>query len=230
MSDEKRPYKKKRRAELEEQTRQRITESAVALHAALGPGRTPMSAVADHAGVRRSTLYRHFPDESALFEACTAHWMAANPPPDVGAWAAIEDPNQRLRTALAGLYAYYGQTDRMMSNLYRDESTNENVRRYFRAFREYLAAVREILMQGRGLRGHARRRVQATIGHELDFLTWRSLVREQGLSDAEAVDLAATLVQGARSPHAAPGVAPRAQSSSAASAASTSSRSSSSSS
>src|SRR5438045_8358456 len=43
-----------------------------ALHGTLGPARTTMSAVAEHAGVRRSTLYRHFPDEAALFEACSA--------------------------------------------------------------------------------------------------------------------------------------------------------------
>jgi len=34
-SPEKRPYRKKRRAELEEQTRRRITESAVELHGTL---------------------------------------------------------------------------------------------------------------------------------------------------------------------------------------------------
>ena len=193
MSTETRPYRKKRRAELEEQTRQRITESAVALHESLGPGRTPMSAVAERAGVRRSTLYRHFPDEAALFEACTAHWMADNPPPDMAAWAAIKDPDERLRAALEELYAYYGRTERMMSNLYRDEETSENVRNHFSAFRGFLAASRDVLMQGRGLRGNAKRRVQATIGHALDFLTWRSLVREQGLSGEEAVDLASRL-------------------------------------
>src|SRR4030095_13673797 len=37
MSDQKRPYHMKRRAELEEQTRQRVTESAVALHQEPGP-------------------------------------------------------------------------------------------------------------------------------------------------------------------------------------------------
>ena len=87
MADEKRPYRMKRRAELEELTRRRITESAVALHGTLGPARTSISAVAEHAGVRRSTVYRHFPDEAALFAACTAHWMADNPVPDLGAWA-----------------------------------------------------------------------------------------------------------------------------------------------
>src|SRR6478736_3561803 len=82
MSDGKRKYEKKRRAEAEAQTRLRITESDVELHGTLGPARTSMSAVAEHAGVRRSTLYRHFPDEMALFEACTSHWRAANPVPD----------------------------------------------------------------------------------------------------------------------------------------------------
>ena len=46
MSDEKRKYRMKRRAEQEAQTRLRITESAVDLHGTLGPARTSVSAVA----------------------------------------------------------------------------------------------------------------------------------------------------------------------------------------
>ena len=79
----------------------RITESAVALHEELGPARTSISAVAERAGVRRSTVYRHFPDEEALFAACSSHWRAANPPPDPGAWAAIEDPARAHRDRAA---------------------------------------------------------------------------------------------------------------------------------
>src|ERR1700752_2643910 len=100
MTDEKRPYRKQARAEAERETRRRITESAGALHGTLGPSRTSMSAIAEHAGVRRSTLYRHFGDEAAVFEACSAHWAAANPPPDLTAWATIGDPDERLRVAL----------------------------------------------------------------------------------------------------------------------------------
>src|ERR1017187_8238784 len=103
MTDQSRPYRMKRRAESQQQTRLRITESAVELHGTLGPSRTSMSAVAEHAGVRSSTLYRHFPDEAALFTACNAHWMADNPPPDLGGWAAHEDPDERLRVALREL-------------------------------------------------------------------------------------------------------------------------------
>src|SRR5436305_6238291 len=114
MSDGKRPYKMKRRAELEAQTKQRITESAVGLHGTLGPARTSMKAVAEHAGVPRSTVYRHFADEEALFGVCSAHWAAENPPPDVSQWEKIEDPEERLRTALDELYGYYRRAGAML--------------------------------------------------------------------------------------------------------------------
>jgi AcrR family transcriptional regulator len=197
MSDQKRPYRKKRRAELEAETRRRITQSAVELHGTVGPAYTSMSAVAERAGIRRSTLYRHFPDEAALFEACTGHWMAENPPPDLGAWAGIDDPDQRLRAALEELYAYWRRTEPMMENLLRDEATNENVRRNFRLFHQFMAAAGEILLAGRGVRGRARKRTLAAIGHALDFSTWQSLARDQGLDDADAIDLMLGLVEAA---------------------------------
>jgi AcrR family transcriptional regulator len=197
MTDQKRPYRKKRRAELEEATRQRITESAVALHGTLGPSRTSLSAVAEHAGVRRSTLYRHFPDEAALFVACSAHWRASNPPPDLEHWAAINDPDERLRIALEELYAYYRRTERMMDNLLRDEDTMPTVKRMFGGFRDYINAAHETLMAGRRARGQARRRVLAATGHALAFATWRSLAREQGLDDQQAADLMCRLAAAA---------------------------------
>src|SRR5512142_3140694 len=98
MSGQKRPYRMTRRAELEEQTRRRITESAVALHEELGPAHTSISAIAVRAGVRRSTVYRHFPDEDALFTACSSRWRAANPPPDPRVWSSIADPAERTHT------------------------------------------------------------------------------------------------------------------------------------
>jgi AcrR family transcriptional regulator len=195
MTDEKRPYRKKRRAELEEQTRLRITESAVELHGTLGPSRTSMSAIAEHAGVRRSTLYRHFPDEVAVFAACSAHWEAANPPPDLGAWAAIEDPDERLATALRELYAYCRSGESMLANLHRDEALMPTVSQFFGAYRAYIEATRDVMMRGRGVRGKARARVLAAIGHALAFTTWRSLAREQELDDAEAAELMCRLVR-----------------------------------
>src|SRR3982750_3375584 len=189
MTDEKRTYRMRARAEAQEATRRRITESAVELHGTLGPSRTSMSAIAERAGVRRSTLYRHFPDEAAVFQACSSHWAAANPPPDVGAWAAIDDPDERLATALSDLYAYYRSGEAMLANLHRDEALVPTVAQFFAAYHAFIDATGDVLMRGRRLRGRARRRVEAAVGHALAFATWRSLVREQELDDAEAAEL-----------------------------------------
>ena len=76
-----RSYELKERAERVAETRRRIVEATVALHERVGPGRTTISAVAALAGVQRLTVYRHFPDERLLFDACAGHWSAQNPPP-----------------------------------------------------------------------------------------------------------------------------------------------------
>jgi AcrR family transcriptional regulator len=197
MTDQKRPYRMKKRAALQELTRRRITESTVHLHEKLGPARTSISAVAEHAGVRRSTVYRHFPDEAALFEACTAHWMGANPQPDLERWGAVEDPAKRLEAALIELYAYYRRTERMLDHLMRDEAVNATVKRLFGGFHQFLDAARDTLMAGTGTYGHTRRRIQAAIGHALAFTTWRSLTRDQELEDADAAELMFRLVAAA---------------------------------
>ena len=185
----------KRRAELEEQTRRRITETAVELHEKLGPARTTISAIAEHAGVRRSTVYRHFPDEEALYDACSSHFRAQNPPPDPGAWAAIEDPAKRTEAALRDLYAFYRRTEAMYTSLLRDELLVPPIERRLRDFYGYLRAIEDILMAGRGLRGRAARRTRAAIGHALAFTTWRSLTHKQGLGNADAVALMCLLVE-----------------------------------
>jgi AcrR family transcriptional regulator len=187
----------KKRAELEEATRRRITESAVALHEEVGPARTSIAAIAERAGVRRSTVYRHFPNEDALFDACSSHFRAANPPPSLDAWAAIEDPAERTEQALRDLYVFYGRTHGMYSSLFRDEPLVPNVQRRLQDFHGYLDRVEGALMTGRRLRGGAARRTRAAIAHALAFTTWHSLSEEQGLGDEEAVALMCALVDSA---------------------------------
>ena len=187
----------RRRAELEEETRRRIAASAAELHEELGPARTTISGVAERAGVRRSTVYRHFPDEAALFAACSAHWGAENPPPDPGPWPAIEDPAARTATALGELYAYYARTEGMYASLLRDESLVPIVERLLGGYHGFLRSIADMLMAGRGLRGNAARRTRSALGHALAFPTWRSLTRDQGLSEADAVALMCLLVEGA---------------------------------
>src|SRR5215217_4176858 len=120
MTSTSRAYRKRRRAELEAETRLRITEAAVHLHGSIGPARTTISAVAERAGVQRATVYRHFANEEALFEACSSHWMAQHPLPDPAAWATIQDPDERLRVALGELYDWYDHGDYMLEKTTRD--------------------------------------------------------------------------------------------------------------
>jgi AcrR family transcriptional regulator len=196
MTVEKRRYEKKRRAELEAETRRRITETAVDLHGTVGPAHTSISAIAARAGVRRSTVYRHFPDEEALFDACSSHWSESNPPPDLEGWANLDDPDERLRAALTELYAFYRRTAAMLENLYRDERTMPHVQDRFRAFHEYMAAARDTLLRGYSARGRHRDELRAAIGHALAFSSWRSLTRDEGLDDEQAVALMRELVAG----------------------------------
>jgi AcrR family transcriptional regulator len=202
MSSEKttRAYRMRRRAELQEQTRRRITEAAVELHGTLGPARTSVKAVAEAAGVERATVYRHFPDERALFQACSSHWRAANPSPDPAEWTAVADPDERLRIALSELYAYYGATQEMLANLLRDAATVPIVAELMEGLRARLDAMRDALLRGRPERGRARHDVRAALGHALAFATWSSLVREEGLTVAQAVRLMCDLVAAAGAP------------------------------
>ena len=194
MTDQKRPYRMKRRAALQEETRRRIAESAAELHATLGPSRTSMSAIADHAGIQRSTLYRHFPDEAAVFAACTAHWVSLHPLPDLEAWAAVRDPDARVHRALTELYAYYDGAEPMLVNILRDLDAMEVVQHEFAPFQQYMEAAHATLMLGRRLRGRRLHIVRAATGHALAFTTWQSLVREQECTPAEAVDLMCRLL------------------------------------
>jgi AcrR family transcriptional regulator len=168
-----------------DRTRERITHAAVELHGTIGPAATTMSAVAELAGVTRATLYRHFPDEVALFTACSTDWLAANPRPDPSGWAAVADPVRRLGAALAELYAYYRSTEQMRTNLLRDIAAIPEI------FRPGIVAFPtttvQILEAGWPAQAGAQLR-HAAIGHAVGFETWRSLAKE-GLTDAEAVAL-----------------------------------------
>lgn len=192
-----RGYRKSRRAEIEAETRLRITEAAVRLHGTIGPARTTVTAVAEEAGVQRATVYRHFPDEVTLFHACSSHWSALNPAPGPDEWTEIEDPDQRLRLALRELYSWYDGVQPMLDNVLRDAPFVPAMAAPLAAHAKHIEALRAALMLGRRGRGDRRRRVAAGMGLALAFPTWRSLVREQGLGNAAAVELMVTMIRAA---------------------------------
>jgi AcrR family transcriptional regulator len=198
-TEKRRRYRKRRRAQQEAETRRRITEAAVTLHGTVGPAKTTVSGIAREAGVQRATVYRHFPDEEAIYAACTSHYNSLHPPPDLARWAGLPDPEERLRVALAEVYAFYAETQQMLESTGRDIDRVPAMRKAAAAMGAYREEARSVLLRGRRVRGYVRERITAAIGHALAFSTWRSLVREQGLGDEEAVDLMTTLVETAAS-------------------------------
>jgi AcrR family transcriptional regulator len=185
----KRKYELKKRAEQLAETRRRITEATVELHRTVGPAATQISEVARRAGVQRVTVYNHFPDDSSLLAACSAHWRALHPAPDPGAW------DGDLRRALRELYAWYRETEPMTANVLRDAQTIPALRAIVDGgLGVYLGAVREILAKPFAARGRRRERLDAALRAALEFHFWRAVAP---LGDAEAAELAAAFVESA---------------------------------
>jgi len=187
-----------RRAELVEETRLRITAATARLHTTVGPAKTSIAAIAEEAGVTRLTVYRHFPDLATLFEACRDHWQAEHPIPDPMAWAESEDGASRVRRGLTELYGWYHANADALYPIYRDMATMpRSSQEAMRDDRRRLAA----LLLGGSLGGSQTRRpndprAHSYARHLVDYRTWRSLVIENGLSDAEAAELGVHILTG----------------------------------
>ena len=180
----KRKYALKERARRQAQTRQRIVDATVELHTSLGPARTTISAIAEQAHVERHTVYAHFPDERALFNACSTHWRELHPLPDSGRWERLADPARRLRVALQDVYAWYELVEHDLAIFSRDAGVHELTAELVERRELAIGSHRVALADG----WPRRKTVQAAIGHALDFETWRSLTRRQGLTRKQAVD------------------------------------------
>jgi len=182
-----RKYTLKHRAERQDETRARIVDAAMTLHEELGPASTTISAVAERAGVQRLTVYRHFPSDRELFEACTTKWLALNPPPELEDMAG-GSAESGTREALTTLYRYYRRTARMWTTAYRDVDRVPALAEPMAAFAAYLSGIRKNLLGRLAPSKAKRRQAAAAIGHAVQFSTWRSL-SEQGLSDAAMAKL-----------------------------------------
>jgi AcrR family transcriptional regulator len=188
-------YQLKRRAEREAETRQRIVEAAVALHAEVGPARTTISAIADLAGVRRPTVYRHFPDELSLFQACSNHGLTIYPLPDPEPWLQLTDPVDRLRMALSELYPFYRRHEQRLSNILRDSEAMPDLQKANAlVFVPRIQRMHQVLASAWAAQGEPSGQLLATLGLVLNFFTWRLLTLQMGMTDGQALELAVGIV------------------------------------
>jgi AcrR family transcriptional regulator len=195
----KRRYEKRVRAAQEQETRLRIIDAAIDLHGTIGPARTTISAIAERAGVRRATVYRHFPDERTLMLGCSGTFAERNPPPDPATWASISDPPARLTAALDAIYGWYERVEPMLTAVLRDADAVPIIKEIQESGRlAYLAEVEDGLASGWGARGKAAKRLRATIGLALGFPAWQTL-HERGLSPSDAIAVMTSAVSAAAS-------------------------------
>jgi AcrR family transcriptional regulator len=181
----KRPYTLKRRAENQAETRRRIVEATVDLHAARGPTRTSISAIAERAGVQRHTVYAHFPTGRKLFLACSGLTLERDPLPDADTLRRIANPEQRLRRGLSELYAWYGRNAELANSVMRDAEVDPLTRDVVRLrMSPGFDALHAVLAQG----FQPGRTRDAALGLALNFHTWRSLTQDSRLSADAAVE------------------------------------------
>ena len=185
MSTQKRQYELKARADRQQATRRRIIEATAALHGEVGPARTTVVEIARRAGVQRLTVYNNFPDDRALFDACGAHWMAANPLPDMSAAMAESDPAVRLRLIITGLYGWYREHRQTTENMQRDRLLLPSLDMVMKVrMDQQMGGMASTLASGFPAAATSGG-VRAAVALALDFWTWRRLSQE-GMTDAAA--------------------------------------------
>jgi AcrR family transcriptional regulator len=182
VSSQKRKYELKARAEAQEATRARIAAAAASLHEEVGIARTTIADIARRAGVQRLTVYNHFPDLAALLPACSEHWMTERPMPDLTPAFALEDPTERLCTALKLLYGWYRENAAMLRAIFGERAAVPELDAWMAQSADALIAA----LAARLSEGFER----PFVALALDFWTWQRLDRE-GLDDAAAAELMA---------------------------------------
>lgn len=209
----KRAYTQRARAVRRAEVHRRITMAAVHLHESVGPAQTTIKEIARLAGVRRATVYNHFPTDLQLLDSCSSHWFSENPPPDPTGWVAISDPIERIRTALHAMYDYYEHGREMLGKVFRDTPQVPALQEILRLKWWPLAELMiGILSQGLSDSGNDKSRplenwdqqpaesqnenleLDASLRVALDFFTWKTL-SSSGLSNRRAAHLAATWIK-----------------------------------
>jgi AcrR family transcriptional regulator len=194
MSTETRKYELKARAESQRETRERIAKATAELHEEKGVAQTTVAEIARRAGVTRLTVYNHFADLSELLPACAAHYDKLHPVPDLGNVLALDRPDERVRGALARLYAWYRETEPMYGKLFSDRASVPELDRFLEQnFDHMQAELADDLAAGFGLRGRRAKRTRALVRLALDFWTWNRFSRE-GLDDEAAAGLMAAAI------------------------------------
>ena len=99
-----------RRAAASAETRRRIVDAAIALHAEKGVLGTTWPDIAKRADVALGTVYRHFPGLDQLVPACTSENAVRMRPPGASLLVGVTRPEERIGRFVEELFAFYGRS------------------------------------------------------------------------------------------------------------------------
>jgi hypothetical protein len=108
--------------------------------------------------------------------------MERDPLPDAEPWRALKHPRERLHAGLSAIYAWFARNEGVVACALRDAEHHELVREInMLRMGPSIMAYHDVL--GAGL--DAKQRAMLTLG--LSFNTWRTLTREAGMGQEDAV-------------------------------------------
>jgi AcrR family transcriptional regulator len=194
-----RTYRKARRAEAQEETRQKIVRATMALHLEQGVATTSYLDVAARAGVGAATVYRHFPTMASLVEACGAHfWQAIEPPRPEQAravFAECRSRSARLERLVRELDAFYARASAPLWSAVRDRDRVPELALFLKEVQTGVSAlVAEALDQDREAPSA---RIAAAVA---DFNVWLAL-SQTGVGRDELRRLMVAMITAALSAH-----------------------------
>lgn len=180
-----RAYDRRRRDAAQEATRQRIVEATFRLHGLHGGLATTYAMIAREAGVSIPTVYKHFPDGTTLFAACTRHV----PPEAPSLSPAVFEGRRSLASRLAALVSAVFQAHAFWAPWFRwrhaEAAVIPEVGAAIARSREQRAALLLEALDP-AFSGRVPAHLVALGGALLDFPTWLLLTSDPSLPPTEA--------------------------------------------
>ena len=181
-----RKYDMSRRAAAVEETRRRIVDATLELHAEQGIAATSWDEIAARAGVGVGTVYRHFPSLDELVPACGhvgRELLALPDPSDAPAlFAGAEGSLARVERLVGEVFSIYDRGAHIMRAARREADVHPDVARTVAQIEAVLDSLVDAAVGPLDVSMHERRLTRAMV----DLWTWTAL-REQGLDATETV-------------------------------------------
>lgn len=180
-----RPYSMDKRAAQEAETRRRIVDAAVALHADRGVLGAKPTDIAARADVSLTTYYKHFPSLGDLVRACTTRGREMIPPPDPATVTALPpDPAVRIPAMVRALFQYYEAREPW---IYAGRTEERHIPEV-QPVMEGLRRVRDAFVQSALGSLKIGREAMGVVTALVDFWAWRVLRRDVGLIQEEVIN------------------------------------------